>query len=137
MTARRKARKRALDVLFEAEARNVDPLVLLAERERAADPPVSGYTAELVGGVTGHADQIDALLVEHLTGDWSLPRLPAVDRTLLRIGCYELRFAAQPVPPGVAVDEAVGLAAELSTEESPRFVNGVLGSIAALGAATN
>lgn len=132
MTARRKARKRALDVLFEAEQRGVDALTLLAERALAAEPPMAPYTVVLVEGVVANRAEIDTLLVAHLSEDWSLPRLPAVDRGLLRIACYELRFAAEPVPAGVAIDEAVGLAQDLSTDDSPRFINGVLGAIAAL-----
>lgn len=130
MAARSKARKRALDVLFEAEQRGVDPLATLADRVAAADPPVPAYAGELVAGVTAHRDRIDELLATYAVG-WSLDRMPAVDRNLLRLGVYELLW--QPdVPDAVVIDEAVNLARQLSTEESPGFVNGLLGRILAL-----
>jgi transcription antitermination protein NusB len=131
MPARSKARKRALDILFEAEIRGEPVLDLLAERsaaEREPDgtgpPPVSGYAAELVRGVQAHRDRIDELLAGHSQG-WALDRMPAVDRNILRIGVYEL-FWAPGVPDGVAISEAVLLARELSTDDSPAFVNGLL-----------
>ncbi len=124
MAARSKARKRALDVLFEAEARGEPVLELLAERTAAADPPVSAYAAELVRGVHEHADQIDALLSANARG-WSLDRMPAVDRNILRIGTFELLWNPA-VPDAVAISEAVALAGELSTEDSSSFVNGLL-----------
>jgi transcription antitermination protein NusB len=124
MAARSKARKRALDVLFESEVRDEPVLDLLAERTAAADPPVSDYAAELVRGVHEHAGQIDMLLAAHAKG-WTLDRMPAVDRNILRIGVYELLWAAD-VPDGVAISEAVVLAGELSTDDSSSFVNGLL-----------
>jgi transcription antitermination protein NusB len=131
MPARSKARKRALDILFEAEIRREPVLDLLAERSaagRPADgtgpPPVSGYAAELVRGVQAHRERIDELLAEHSQG-WALDRMPAVDRNILRIGVYEL-FWAPDVPDAVAISEAVLLARDLSTDESPAFVNGLL-----------
>jgi len=124
MAARSKARKRALDVLFEAEMRGEPVLELLAERVAAADPPVSDYAAELVRGVHEHADQIDSLLAENARG-WTLDRMPAVDRNILRIGAYELLWN-DAVPDAVAISEAVALAGELSTDESGSFVNGLL-----------
>jgi N utilization substance protein B len=127
MPARSKARKRALDILFEAEARSEPVLGLLAERTAAADPPVSEYAAELVRGVHEHATQIDELLTAYSQG-WSLERMPAVDRNVLRIGAYELLWRDQ-VPDAVAISEAVALAAELSTDDSPAFVNGLLGRL--------
>src|SRR5580658_461878 len=125
MAARSKARKRALDVLFEAEMR-AEP-ELLAERTLAADPPVSEYAAELVRGVYAHAEQIDALLAAHAQG-WTLDRMPAVDRNILRIGTYELLWA-DDVPDAVAISEAVVLASNLSTDDSGAFVNGLLGRL--------
>ena len=124
MAARSKARKRALDVLFEAEARDAPVLELLAERIAAADPPVSDYAAELVRGVTEHAADIDSLLAANARG-WTLDRMPAVDRNILRIGAFELLWN-EAVPDGVAISEAVALASELSTDESGSFVNGLL-----------
>jgi N utilization substance protein B len=127
MAARSKARKRALDVLFEAEVRGEPVLELLAERTAAADPPVSAYAAELVRGVHDHADQIDALLSANARG-WSLDRMPAVDRNILRIGSFELLWKAD-VPDAVAISEAVALAGELSTDDSSSFVNGLLARV--------
>ena len=123
MPARSKARKRALDILFEAEIRGEPVLDLLGERAEAS-PPVSGYAADLVRGVQAHRDRIDELLAEHSQG-WALDRMPAVDRNILRIGVYELLWAPD-VPDGVAISEAVLLARDLSTDDSPAFVNGLL-----------
>jgi len=124
MPARSKARKRALDVLFEAEIRGEPVLGLLAERAAAGSPPVSDYAAELVRGVHAHQGRIDQLLAEHSQG-WALGRMPAVDRNILRIAAYELLWRAD-VPDGVAISEAVLLARDLSTDGSPAFVNGLL-----------
>ena len=121
MAARSKARKRALDVLFEAEVRGEPVLDLLAERTAAADPPVAAYAAELVRGVHGHQEQIDQLLAAHAQG-WTLDRMPAVDRNILRIGVYELLWS-DDVPDAVAISEAVTLAGALSTDDSSAFVN--------------
>jgi transcription antitermination protein NusB len=128
--ARSKARKRALDILFEAEIRREPVLDLLAERTADAGgppggrPPVPAYAATLVRGVVAHRQQIDELLAEHSQG-WTLDRMPAVDRNILRIGAFELLWAPD-VPDGVAISEAVNLARDLSTDESPAFVNGLL-----------
>ncbi len=134
--SRHRARKRAVDLLFEAEARDVSDLDgLLAERRQlaaddAAVAPVSEYTAALVTGVGLDRDQLDSVISSHLSG-WTLARLPAVDRAILRIAVWEL-FNAVDVPPAVVVDEAVELAKELSTDESPAYLNGVLGKVASL-----
>jgi N utilization substance protein B len=127
VSARTKARKRALDVLFEAEQRGVDVLATLAERLAQAEPPVNEYTVRLVEGVVEHLGRIDELLRTYSVG-WPLERMPAVDRNLLRVGTYEVLWA-DDVPDAVAVNEAVELARELSTDESPAFVNGLLGRI--------
>ena len=124
MPARSKARKRALDVLFEAELRDRPVLDVLAERAADEIPPLPGYAADLVRGVVAHQERIDELLAEHAQG-WALERMPAVDRNLLRIGTYELLWA-DDVPDAVAISEAVQLARVLSTEGSPAFVNGLL-----------
>jgi N utilization substance protein B len=124
MTARSKARKRALDVLFESEARGVPPLATLAERLAADDPPVNEYTVELVEGVVAHLDRVDTLIETYSEG-WTLPRMPAVDRTVLRLATFELLWR-DDVPDGVVLSEAVRLVGELSTDESPGFVNGLL-----------
>jgi transcription antitermination protein NusB len=125
--ARSKARKRALDILFEADVRGVPVLDLLAERMAAGSPPVTAYAADLVRGVAAHAARIDELIAAHAEG-WTLDRMPAVDRNVLRIGVYELLWAPD-VPDGVAISEAVLLAGDLSTDASPAFVNGLLAKI--------
>jgi N utilization substance protein B len=127
VSARRKARKRALDILFESDLRGVDPIETLAQRLAAADPPVSDYAAALVEGVAAHRGRIDELLSTHSVG-WALDRMPAVDRNLLRLATFELLWQ-DDVPDAVAIDEAVSLAHELSTEESPSFINGLLGRL--------
>ncbi len=124
MSARSKARKRALDVLFEAELRGSPVLDLLAERTAMASPPVSAYAAALVRGVTEHQPRIDELIAKYAEG-WTLDRMPAVDRNVLRIGIYELLWAPD-VPDAVAISEAVQLARDLSTDASPTFINGLL-----------
>lgn len=128
MSARSKARKRALDVLYEAELRGTDPLTTLAERLVQADPPIGAYAEVLVSGVVAHQARIDALISECSEG-WELDRMPAVDRNVLRLAVFELLWSEE-VPAAVALDEAVELAKSLSTEDSPRFVNGVLGRLA-------
>jgi transcription antitermination protein NusB len=129
MAARSKARKRALDILFEAELRGLPTLELLSERQSVGDVPVQPYAADLVRGVAQHRDRIDELISWNLV-DWTLERMPAVDRNILRLGVYELLWAAD-VPDGVAISEAVALAHDLSTDSSPQFVNGVLARIKA------
>ncbi|WP_158892175.1 transcription antitermination factor NusB [Amycolatopsis anabasis] len=125
---RRASRKRAVEMLYEAAQRSADAVTLLAERVGAVEvDPISDYTISLVEGVTAHRDRIDEVLAEHSQG-WTLDRMPPVDLAVLRVGVYELLWAAD-VPDPVAIDEAVGLAKELSTDDSPRFVNGVLGRI--------
>jgi N utilization substance protein B len=133
VTARRRERKRALDILFESEQRQVEPLALLASQQADPARTLGPYAAELVEGVIAHADEIDKLIAMNLSDDWTLPRLPAVDRALLRIAVFELRYGPD-VPDAVAVSEAVGLAADLSTDESPGYVNGVLSAIASIPA---
>lgn len=130
MTARGKERKRALDILFEADLRGVEPLRTLADWRARAEPPVGPYAAALVEGVVAHRAEIDALLAEHAVG-WTLERMPAVDRTVLRIGAHEV-LHRDDVPDAVAISEAVRLAGELSTDASAAFVNGLLGRLARL-----
>jgi transcription antitermination protein NusB len=123
--ARSKARKRALDVLYEADQRDGDPIATLKERLAQSDPPVPEYAVELVEGVVAHRERIDELLSTYAAQDWTLERFPAVDRAVLRIGTYELLWR-DDVPDAVAVSEAVELAGSLSTDESAGFVNGLL-----------
>jgi N utilization substance protein B len=133
VAARSKARKRALDLLFEAEVRGEPVLALMEERSSlGADggPPVPEYATELVRGVQAHRNRIDELLSSYAEG-WTLDRMPAVDRNVLRISAYELLWA-DDVPDKVAISEAVELAKELSTDASPSFVNGLLARLLAL-----
>lgn len=127
MAARTKARKRAVDLIYEADLRGADPVTTLAERVALADPPINDYTIALVEGVAEHRGAIDGMLSEYSEG-WTLERMPGVDRAILRVGLYELLFAAD-VPDAVAIDEAVELAKTLSTDESGKFVNGLLGRV--------
>lgn len=124
MSARGKARRRALEVLYAAEMRRQPVLELLAERSAQEGPPIQEYSAELVRGVHEHQARIDELLVANAEG-WTLARMPPVDRNVLRIGAYELLWR-EDVPDGVAISEAVLLAGELSTDASSSFVNGLL-----------
>jgi len=128
MPARTKARKRALDVLYEADLMTQDALATLATRIEQSDPPVPEYAAELVEGVVEHRRSLDRLIASVAEG-WSIARMPAVDRNVIRIGAFELLYR-DDVPDGVAISEAVELVGRLSTEESASFVNGVLGKIA-------
>jgi transcription antitermination protein NusB len=129
---RHQARKRAVDLLFEAEARGLTPAEVAESRNALADKEsgrslLNPYTVTVARGVTDHGAHIDDLISAHLQG-WTLDRLPAVDRAILRVAVWEL-LHANDVPEPVAVDEAVELAKKLSTDESPGFVNGVLGQI--------
>ena len=127
MSARSKARKRAVDLLYEADLRGADALATLAERVALGEPPVQDYAVELVEGVAAHRARIDQLLSDYAEG-WTIERMPGVDRAVLRVGVFELLWRAD-VPDAVAIDEAVELAKSLSTDESPRFVNGVLARV--------
>jgi len=131
MTARRKARKRALDVLYEADLRAVplrEVLSSYVDRLPVPRPEHLGYAVALVEGVADHADRIDELIASYAEG-WTLDRMPVVDRNLARIAVYELIYCDDIDDP-VAITEAVELAKSLSTEDSPRYLNGVLGRIA-------
>ena len=127
MAARSKARKRAVDVLYESDARGIGPDTTLAERVALADPPVKAFTVQLVEGVHANLYRIDEILADYAEG-WTVQRMPGVDRAVLRLGVYELLWRPD-VPPAVVIDEAVELAKTLSTDESPRFVNGVLARV--------
>ncbi|WP_018350106.1 transcription antitermination factor NusB [Longispora albida] len=132
--ARRKARRRALDVLYEADIRQVGILGILTARQqistreqKSGTPQFSEYAVALVEGVVAHREHIDELIASYAEG-WTLERMPAVDRNLLRIAVFELMWG-EDIDAPVAISEAVELAKELSTDDSPRFVNGVLGRI--------
>ena len=128
MAARSKARKRALDILFASELRSEDPVVALDRAIADGEGPTNDYTATLVRGVAEHRERIDEVLTTYSKG-WTLSRMPAVDRNVLRIGVYELLWGDSDVPDTVAVSEALNLVQDLSTDDSPAFVNGLLGSI--------
>lgn len=127
MAKRSKARRRALEVLFEAEQRGSEPLEVLRVRREKADLIVNDYVVELIEGVKTRQEQIDELLATYARG-WTLDRMPRVDLMALRIGAWELLYN-EDIPDGVAVAEAVALVRELSTDESPPFVNGLLGRL--------
>ena len=132
MSARGKARKRALDILYSAELRGASPLAVLAEKPIAegsagAPPVLNPYVTTLVEGVVEHQSRIDELIGTYSSG-WALDRMPAVDRNVLRIAVYELLWG-QDIPAPVVIDEAVTLVRGLSTDESPAFVNGLLARI--------
>jgi N utilization substance protein B len=132
LTARGKARKRALDILYSAELRGVPAVDLLAEKPMAsgaanAEVTPNPYVATLVEGVAAHRARIDELLSTYSSG-WALDRMPVVDRNVLRIAVFELLWG-QDIPAPVVIDEAVSLVRGLSTDESPAFVNGLLARI--------
>ena len=128
MAARSKARKRALEILYEAEVRGDPPADVISRREDQArgQQPLAeqGFVVRLVEGVEERRERIDELIATYSVG-WTLDRMPIVDRNVLRLGAFELLWSDE-VPDGVAISEAVALATELSTDESPRFVNGLL-----------
>lgn len=128
--SRTKARRAALDLLFEADQRGVDAAALLAERIVApvTEAPLRDYTVQIVRGVTAHGGVIDEALGTYSQG-WPIPRMPAVDRALLRVATWEILFN-DDVPDAIATQQAVELATALSTDESPSFVNGLLSRIA-------
>lgn len=135
MAARSKARKRAFQIIFEADQRGSTPSVVLEEwiehaRTDSRQPPVSEYVVELIEGYSEHAERIDELISTYAV-DWSLDRMPAVDRSVLRLGAYELIWSEE-TPEPVVIDEAVQLAREFSTDESPAFINGLLGRLQGL-----
>ena len=127
MAARSKARKRALDILFAADLRGESPVEALERTSAETEAPTNPYTETLVRGVAERRERIDALLADYSEG-WTLERMPAVDRNVLRLGLWELLYA-DDVPDAVAVSEATALVSDLSTDESPQFVNGILGNL--------
>ncbi|GGV10515.1 N utilization substance protein B [Streptomyces litmocidini] len=130
MAARSKARKRAFQILFEADQRGASVQEVLADQIRHArsddrQPPVNDFTMQLVEGYAAHVARIDELIATYAV-DWDLDRMPVADRNIVRLGAYELIWEDE-TPDAVAIDEAVQLAKEFSTDESPTFVNGLLG----------
>ena len=128
VTARSKARKRALDILFESDQRSVSALEILQRNQSSSTTPMNPLVEELVLGVTKHLVAIDEA-IETYAHDWSIDRMPAVDRALARLGVYEIVFAPE-TPDAVTIDEVVSLAADISTDESPAFLNGLLARVA-------
>ncbi|WP_030485422.1 transcription antitermination factor NusB [Nocardioides aequoreus] len=125
MSARSKARKRALDLIYASEMRDRDPVA--AWEEQREQGPANAYTGDLVRGVSEHRDRIDEVITQYAR-DWSLKRMPAVDRNVLRLAVFEVLYV-DDVPDAVAVSEALKLVRDLSTDDSPAFVNGILGSV--------
>jgi N utilization substance protein B len=125
-STRREARERALGLLYEAESKQVDPVAVLDDLPVPPDP----FVTDLIGGIQKEQARIDDLITAHAI-DWTIDRMPAVDRALLRMATYEL-MARPDVPTGAVISEAVELATQYSTEDSGRFVNGVLATIAAV-----
>ena len=134
MSARSKARKQSLDLLYEADIRKVDLLQLMIERDLLDEGPdarpIREFTRELISGVSEHKRKIDELITTYAQG-WDMDRLPAVDRNILRLAIFEIVWAIE-LPDAVAIDEALTLAKELSTEESVGYIHGVLGRIASI-----
>jgi N utilization substance protein B len=127
VTRRRDARRRAIDILIQADLTARPPEAVL-EEVKSLEERIPTFTEELVRGVAAHMAELDGMIGEHAEG-WTVPRMAVVDRTLLRMACYEM-LHRDDVPVAVAIDEAVQAAKELSTEDSGRFVNGLLGRIA-------
>ena len=134
MSARSKARKQALDLLYESDIRGSDAMQLLETRDNPDDGPdarpIREYTRELISGVADNRRKIDELIMTYAQG-WDMDRLPAVDRNILRLGIFEILWTTS-VPVSVAIDEALNLAKELSSDESSKYIHGVLGRIASL-----
>ena len=134
MSARSKARKQALDLLYETDIRGTNLVETLVSRDIPAEGPdarpIREYTKELVNGVSDNRRKIDELITTYAQG-WDMDRLPAVDRNILRLGIYEILWSTD-VPMSVAIDEALILAKELSSDDSSKYIHGVLGRIASI-----
>jgi N utilization substance protein B len=134
VSARSKARKQALDLLYETDIRGTNLVETLAARDIPAEGPdarpIREYTKELVNGVSDNRRKIDELITTYAQG-WDMDRLPAVDRNILRLGIYEILWSTD-VPMSVAIDEALVLAKELSSDDSSKYIHGVLGRIASI-----
>lgn len=130
MSARTRARKRVLDILYEAEMRSFSPLEILERTQADATDPLNEYVPFLVNGIVQRKSLVDET-IETYSQEWSLDRMPMVDRELARIGVFEILFQEE-VPDAVVIHEIVELASTLSTDDSPSFLNGLLGKIAAI-----
>lgn len=122
--ARRKSRMRAVEVMYEAELRGVSVADVIERRLAQTEPPINEFTERLAAAIDERRSRIDELLSEYAIG-WTLERMPVVDRNILRMGAYELLWA-DDIPDGVAIAESVAVAKELSADESPAFINGLL-----------
>lgn len=127
MSARSKARKAALDLLYEADIRKSSPTLILQQRVAELDFVARDFTRELIEGIESHKRKIDELIITYSVG-WDMDRMPVVDRNILRLGIYEILWSSD-VPTEVAISEAVELASTLSTDESSKYINGVLSKI--------
>ena len=134
MSARSKARKQTLDILYEADIRGTQPLDILASRDVTEEGPdarpIREYTRELISGVSEHRRNIDELITTYAQG-WDMDRLPAVDRNIMRLALFEILWS-DGLADAIAIDEALVLAKELSTDESAGYIHGVLGRIASI-----
>ena len=134
MSARSKARKQSLDILFEADIRGTLPLDILASRDVTEEGPdarpIREYTREIITGVAEHRRKIDELIATYAQG-WDMDRLPAVDRNIMRLALFEILWSDE-LADAIAIDEALALAKELSTDESASYIHGVLGRIASI-----
>lgn len=127
MSARSKARKAALDLLYEGDIRKTSPTNLLNQRSENIEFLIRDFTKELISGIEEHRRKIDELITTYSQG-WDMDRMPVIDRNILRLGIYEVLWS-RDVPSAVAIDEAVELAQSLSTEESSKYINGVLSKV--------
>jgi len=134
VSARSKARKQTLDLLYEADIRSASAADLLALRDVAQDGPdarpIREFTKDLIAGITANRRKIDELISTYAQG-WDMDRLPAVDRNILRLGIYEIVWI-QELDDAIAIDEALNLARELSTDESAGYIHGVLGRVSTI-----
>ena len=134
MSARSKARKQTLDLLYESDIRSSDLLVLLTSRETDEEGPdarpIREYTKLLIEGIHANKRKIDELITTYAQG-WDMDRLPAVDRNILRLGIYEILWATE-LDDAIVIDEALTLAKDLSTDESAGYIHGVLGRITSI-----
>lgn len=125
--SRGRARRRALEILFEAEQRNTTPLAALQRRREYTDQTINPYTVEIIDGVITQQEQIDELLAQYAHG-WTMERMLGMDKSILRLGAWELLFNDE-MPDAAAVNEAVNMAREYSNDDSPSYINGVLGRL--------
>lgn len=134
MSARSKARKQALDILYESDIRNSDPLAILESRDVVEEGPdarpIRDFTRELIAGVAANKRKIDELIATYAQG-WDMDRLAAVDRNILRLGIFEIVYSDE-LADGIAIDEAITLAKDLSTDDSATFIHGLLGKISSI-----